>query len=142
MWVQVRVFQNIGGEVSFEMIHGDKRNASCVRQSLCKGQTYQQRTNEARPRGCGDQPDVAQLHVGLSERLVINRDYSFDMFAARNFRNNATELVMNSLREYDVRQHVSTVFNNRDRSLIARRFDPKDEHLSASQSERNQLRLF
>ena len=109
------------------MVNADQRNAVRHGERLCKIDADEQRADEARVRGDGDQPDIAERDARFVQRLVRDARDRLDVRPPRNLGDDAAvETVNVNLRRDDVGGDTATVsvrLDDRCAGLVAGAFD-------------------
>ena len=96
-------------------------------QSFSKTDTNQQRAHKSRSSGKSNRRKLFSLYTSFIQRMVYYRYYILLMCATRQFGNNTTICLMNSLGSRNVREQY-TILDNCSTSVITRRFYSEDNH--------------
>ena len=118
--LQVRRGQEVGADMSLDMVDGDERQARGIAQSLHAVDAGEQRAHQPRAIGHGQRVHIRQGHARLFERLVDYPVAGVHMRAAGDLRHHtAVERVGVHLGKDDAADDPPPVFHDGGRGFIA-----------------------
>jgi len=108
-----------GQEMSFQMVHPDKRQIFSKSQRLGKRHTNEQRTDQARPRGHRNAVNTVKADIGLPQRVIQQRENILYVLSRGQLRNySAVWTVHGVLRRDHIGQNLTPIHNSHG-SVIA-----------------------
>ena len=125
--LQVRRGQEIGADMSFDMVDGDERQARGIAQPLHAVDAGEQRAHQPRPVGHGQCVHVRKGHARFLKRPVDHPITGIHVRPAGDFRHHtAVERMGIDLGKDDAADDVPSVFHNGGGGLVAAGFHGQD----------------
>jgi hypothetical protein len=110
------------------MVHRHERQARGRGQCLGRRETHEQRADQPRPGGRGDECDVAQPRPRAGERVVHDRVDQLQVMARRDLgHHSAVALVEARLGGDDVAEHPPVARDDRRAGVVARGLEREDQ---------------
>ena len=125
--LELRQRQEVGRDVSLQVIHGRKRQPPRGRQRLRRRETDEQRADQPGTLRDRDQIDLVELAFRLLERVLHDEVDQPYVMTRGDLRHDATEALVHELRGDHVRAHLSPAPDHRRAGVVAARLDPQDE---------------
>ena len=114
------LFKHWRQQVTFHMMHAQRRDAPGEGQGLSAGRTDQQRADQARTGGVGDGIDVGGHAVGLGQYLADQRQHALDVVTGGELRHHpAVDAVQVDLAEQRIGQQAALAVIKGDAGFIA-----------------------
>ncbi len=117
------MFDIIGADMPFNMMHANERDPCRKTQCFCKGNTDQQRPHQTRPISHRYRSHIPKFFPGLIKGRLHHLVNFLDMLSRSDLRHHTTiNRVQFYLRIYHIGQNFPAVFHYRSRCLITGTF--------------------
>ena len=116
----------VGENVSVQVVDFDEGDAECGSQSLGKAHADEKAAHQTGAEGDGHGGEIALLHAGLFQCSVHDRNDVLLVGAAGQFGYHAAILFMHGLRSGDIAEE-DTIAHYGSRSVVAARFDGEQD---------------